>query len=487
MEFVMLFIVALIISIIFVAVFKELLKKYPNIFYITAAVISIAAFVCSSYVTMPGWVRDYVVGIFAKGSLGTAFFVLVMYAGAMKNTWKATKTLMKIRGELSIMGCVLVLCHNCTYGRTYFRMLFTKPQSLSATQMTAAIISLVLITIMLILTVTSFPNVRKKMNAVKWKKLQRTAYIFYGLIYVHILLINIPYARRGMSEYIINVAVYSLVFVNYAMMRIHKAVAKKVKKIACSDEKKNVYAVSLKVGLTVAGLIVIVGAMFMCFAGIDNNDNKEQDKVYAQLTDNNQNNNDNKVLTEQDKTEKSTEAVTQESTDKESNNESQETETQEAKDEENTETADSKGQISDTVANNSQEADNSVNNSPAVDTSSGSDSGSDTSGSKEEEVKDAPTEAPRKFKADGTYSATVKCQRYNYMVTVQVVISLDTITQVTAAPATSDASDLMYFNMAADVIPSKLISAQGSSGVDTVSGATYSSKAIISGFNSAVN
>lgn len=483
----MLFIVALIISIIFVAVFKELLKKYPNIFYITAAVISIAAFVCSSYVTMPGWVRDYVVGIFAKGSLGTAFFVLVMYASAMKNTWKATKTLMKIRGELSIMGCVLVLCHNCTYGRTYFRMLFTKPQSLSATQMTAAIISLVLITIMLILTVTSFPNVRKKMNAVKWKKLQRTAYIFYGLIYVHILLINIPYARRGMSEYIINVAVYSLVFVNYAMMRIHKAVAKKVKKIACSDEKKNVYAVSLKVGLTVAGLIVIVGAMFMCFAGIDNNDNKEQDKVYAQLTDNNQNNNDNKVLTEQDKTEKSTEAVTQESTDKESNNESQETETQEAKDEENTENADSKGQISDTVANNSQEADNSVNNSPAVDTSSGSDSGSDTSGSKEEEVKDAPTEAPRKFKADGTYSATVKCQRYNYMVTVQVVISLDTITQVTAAPATSDASDLMYFNMAADVIPSKLISAQGSSGVDTVSGATYSSKAIISGFNSAVN
>lgn len=483
----MLFIVALIIAIIFVAVFKELLKKYPNIFYITAAVISIAAFVCSSYVTMPGWVRDYVVGIFAKGSLGTAFFVLVMYAGAMKNTWKATKTLMKIRGELSIMGCVLVLCHNCTYGRTYFRMLFTKPQSLSATQMTAAIISLVLITIMLILTVTSFPNVRKKMNAVKWKKLQRTAYIFYGLIYVHILLINAPYARRGMSEYIINVAVYSLVFVNYAMMRIHKAVAKKVKKIACSDEKKNVYAVSLKVGLTVAGLIVIVGAMFMCFAGIDNNDNKEQDKVYAQLTDNNQNNNDNKVLTEQDETEKSTEAVTQESTDKESNNESQETETQEAKDEENTETADSKGQISDTVANNSQEADNSVNNSPAVDTSSGSDSGSDTSGSKEEEVKDAPTEAPRKFKSDGTYSATVKCQRYNYMVTVQVVISSDTITQVTAAPATSDASDLMYFNMAADVIPSKLISAQGSSGVDTVSGATYSSKAIISGFNSAVN
>lgn len=480
----MLFIVALIISIIFVAVFKELLKKYPNIFYITAAVISIAAFVCSSYVTMPSWVRDYVVGIFAKGSLGTAFFVLVMYAGAMKNTWKATKTLMKIRGELSIMGCVLVLCHNCTYGRTYFRMLFTKPQSLSATQMTAAIISLVLITIMLILTVTSFPQVRKKMNAVKWKKLQRTAYIFYGLIYVHILLINVPYARRGMSDYIINVAVYSLVFVNYAMMRIHKAAAKKVKKTACSDEKKNVYAVSLKVGLTVAGLIVIVGAMFMCFAGIDNNDNA--DKVYAQLADNNQNNNDNKVLSEQDKTEKSTEAVTQESTDKESGNESQEAETEADKEKEDT-TTDNKEQSADTQADNAQPVNVSDAGSSDSDTSDSGNSGSDTSDSKEEEVKVTPTEAPRKFKADGTYSATVKCQRYNYMVTVQVVIASDTITQVTATSATSDASDLMYFDMAADVIPSKLISAQGSSGVDTVSGATYSSKAIISGFNSAVN
>ncbi len=479
----MLFIVALIIAIIFVAVFKELLKKYPDIFYITAAVISIAAFVCSSYVTMTGWVRDYVAGIFAKGSLGTAFFVLVMYAGAMKNTWKATKTLMRIRGELSIMGCVLVLCHNATYGRIYFRMLFTSPNILSATQMTAAVISLVLITIMLILTVTSFPQVRNKMNAVKWKKLQRTAYIFYGLIYVHILLINVPYARRGMSDYAINVAVYSLVFVNYAMMRIHKAAVKKVKKITCSDEKKNVYAVSLKVGLTVAGLIVIVGAMFMCFAGIDNNDNTEQDKVYAQLTDNNQNNNDNKVLTEQDKTEKSTEAVTQESTDKE--NDSTKAETEADKEKEDT-TTDNKEQSADTQVDNAQPVNVSDAGSSDSDTSDSGNSGSDASDSKDEE-KVTPTEAKRKFKADGTYSATVKCQRYNYMVTVQVVIASDTITQVTATPATSDASDLMYFNMAADVIPSKLISAQGSSGVDTVSGATYSSKAIISGFNSAIN
>ena len=86
----MLFIVALIISIIFVAVFKELLKKYPNIFYITAAVISIAAFVCSSYVTMPGWVRDYVVGIFAKGSLCNVCRCYEKYMESHQNTYENT-------------------------------------------------------------------------------------------------------------------------------------------------------------------------------------------------------------------------------------------------------------------------------------------------------------------------------------------------------------------------------------------------------------
>ena len=113
-------------------------------------------------------------------------FVAVMYAGALPKGSKLIAQLMKIRGELSITAAILVLCHNFTYGITYFKMLFIKPEALSATQFTAAIISLVLIIIMIVLTVTSFQAVRKKMKAKKWKQLQRTAYVFYGLMYVHI-------------------------------------------------------------------------------------------------------------------------------------------------------------------------------------------------------------------------------------------------------------------------------------------------------------
>ena len=51
---------------------------------------------------------------------------------------KLIAPLMKIRGELSITAAILVLCHNFTYGITYFKMLFIKPEALSATQLTAS-------------------------------------------------------------------------------------------------------------------------------------------------------------------------------------------------------------------------------------------------------------------------------------------------------------------------------------------------------------
>lgn len=60
-----------------------------------------------------------------------------------------------------------------------------------------------------------------------WKKLQRFAYVFYSLIYIHIMLIMLPLAKSGNSQYILNVLIYSLVFLTYAIMRINKALNKK--------------------------------------------------------------------------------------------------------------------------------------------------------------------------------------------------------------------------------------------------------------------
>ena len=263
----MLFIISLIIVALFIYFLKDSLKKYANIFYIGAAVISIAVFLLE-FLPMHLFVKNNILGIFAKGSLGTAMFVVVMYTGALPKGNKLIAPLMKIRGKLSITAAILVLCHNFTYGMTYFRMLFTKTSLLSATQLAAAVISLVLIAIMIVLTVTSFPSVRKKMQAKKWKQLQRTAYVFYGLMYVHIMLINIPYARLGLGMYIANVVIYSIVFLGYAAMRISKAISVKAARITDDEllaihEKR--FTRILDIALTNNNDVVILGA-FGCGA-----------------------------------------------------------------------------------------------------------------------------------------------------------------------------------------------------------------------------
>lgn len=263
----MLFIISLIIVALFIYFLKDSLKKYANIFYIGAAVISIAVFLLE-FLPMHLFVKNNILGIFAKGSLGTAMFVVVMYTGALPKGNKLIAPLMKIRGELSITAAILVLCHNFTYGMTYFRMLFTKTSLLSATQLAAAVISLVLIAIMIVLTVTSFPSVRKKMQAKKWKQLQRTAYVFYGLMYVHIILINIPYARLGLGMYVANVVIYSIVFLGYAAMRISKAISVKAARITDDEllaihEKR--FTRILDIALTNNNDVVILGA-FGCGA-----------------------------------------------------------------------------------------------------------------------------------------------------------------------------------------------------------------------------
>ena len=456
----MLLIISLIIVSLFIYFLKDSLKKHAGIYYIGAAVISIAVFLIG-FLPMPLFVKNNILGIFAKGSLGTAMFVAVMYAGALPKGSKLIAPLMKIRGELSITAAILVLCHNFTYGMTYFKMLFIKPAALSATQLTAAIISLVLIIIMLVLTVTSFQAVRKKMKAKKWKQLQRTAYVFYGLMYVHIMLINIPYARLGLGTYIANVVIYSIVFLGYAAMRIAKVVSVKAARAGKTYGKK---PETVMYGLA---LVLCVVMTFLCFAGrkttaMASGGGEEWEEFF----------NDETVAALVKEAESSLAgdaALTAEGT-----TESGQTDNQ-----------------SDTQADNSG-----LDNSAAGNTSgktSGNDSESGNQAAQPDNSSDggssdsqggnsgSDTPANTTFKADGTYMGSAVCDTYNYNVTVTIVISGDVITSVTAT-SEAGAQDVQYFNMANAKVPAQLLANQSTSGVDSVSGATKSSNAIKKAF-----
>lgn len=455
----MLLIISLIIVSLFIYFLKDSLKKHAGIYYIGAAVISIAVFLIG-FLPMPLFLKNNILGIFAKGSLGTAMFVAVMYAGALPKGSKLIAQLMKIRGELSITAAILVLCHNFTYGITYFKMLFIKPEALSATQFTAAIISLVLIIIMIVLTVTSFQAVRKKMKAKKWKQLQRTAYVFYGLMYVHIMLINIPYARLGLGTYIANVVIYSIVFLGYAAMRIAKAVSAKATRAGKTYGKK---PETVLYGLA---LVLCVVMTFLCFAGrkttaMASGGDEEWEEFF----------NDETVAALVKEAESSLAddaALTAEGT---------------------TEAGQTDNQ-SDTQADNSG-LDNSGSENASGNTS-GNDSGSGNQAAQPGNLSDgssdsqggntaSDTPANATFKADGTYTGSAVCDAYNYNVTVTIVVLGDVITSVTAT-SEAGAQDEQYFNMANAKVPAQLLANQSTSGVDSVSGATKSSNAIKKAF-----
>lgn len=456
----MLLIISLIIVSLFIYFLKGSLKKHAGIYYIVAAVISIAVFLIG-FLSMPLFVKNNILGIFAKGSIGTAMFVAVMYTGALPKGNKLIAPLMKIRGELSITAAILVLCHNFTYGITYFRMLFTKTSLLSATQLAAAVISLVLIAIMLVLTVTSFPSVRKKMQAKKWKQLQRTAYVFYGLMYVHIMLINIPYARLGLGTYIANVVIYSIVFLGYAAMRIAKAVSVKAARAGKTYGKK---PETVLYGLA---LVLCVVMTFLCFAGrkttaMASGGDEEWEEFFNEET-------VAALVKEAESSLAGDAALTAEGT-TESGQTDNQSDTQ----------ADNSG-LDNSAAGNSGSGNTSGNDSESGNQAAQPDNSSDGSSDSQGGNAGSDTPANTTFKADGTYMGSAVCDTYNYNVTVTIVISGDVITSVTAT-SEAGAQDVQYFEMANAKVPAQLLANQSTSGVDSVSGATKSSSAIKKAF-----
>lgn len=220
------FIICLVIATILSLTGGKFIKKHANALYIIATAIAvwvIAGTASGVFRTLPDWLSSIIWTPFAWGGFATALFVLVMFAGAAPHRSEMQKRLMQIRAELSIIASILTLGHNLSAGQTYFKFFFTQPGKLTGTLLWATICSLVMMCIMLPLFITSFPKIRRKMVAKNWKRLQRAAYGFYALIYVHVLLLYVPKARMGVGDAMLNVVIFSLIFLTYGVMRIRKA------------------------------------------------------------------------------------------------------------------------------------------------------------------------------------------------------------------------------------------------------------------------
>ncbi len=219
----MLFIISILFSLIFFLAFHKSIKKTPALFYLLTAITFIylfGSYLMDIYHWWPDWFTNYFAMMFARGTLSTAVFAIVMYLGVLDTSIPWVRKLRSIRGEISIIGCILALGHNVYYGIYYFATFFANPQELTLPYKIATSITLILIAIMLPLMITSFRFVRKRMKAANWKKLQRLAYLFYVLLYVHVMIV-LSSNIRGFST-LLSISIYSLVFVPYYILRVWK-------------------------------------------------------------------------------------------------------------------------------------------------------------------------------------------------------------------------------------------------------------------------
>lgn len=214
------FVVALVLTAVLSVALKKPIKKLPLLFY-GLAVALVAVLLAGTSGLVPGSWWKFTVPLVQQCMLSFALFTVVMFVGCLPDGWKVTQRLRSIRSELSVAAFILCFGHMVPYIAPYA----TRVASGTADGATAASFALALVVgvLLVVLGVTSFAFVKRSMSTVRWKRLQRLAYLFFGLVYVHLVLMMAPSAVHGATGAVLSIAAYTVVFGAYAVLRVAKA------------------------------------------------------------------------------------------------------------------------------------------------------------------------------------------------------------------------------------------------------------------------
>jgi DMSO/TMAO reductase YedYZ heme-binding membrane subunit len=222
----MLFVASLVVTCAIMLISHKALRRIPWLFYLIATLVMVylfGSYLTNNYEWWPEWFVEWFVSAFARGSLSTAFFVIVMYLGVLPTRIPGVSALRTVRAELSIIGCILAIGHVIYYGLYYFpNLFFPTEEPMPVPYAIATWITLVLLLLMIPLLITSLRTVHKRMHPTTWKRVQRLAYPFYALLYAHVLVLfcaSIVLHPDRAGETWINLIVYSVVFLVYFVAR----------------------------------------------------------------------------------------------------------------------------------------------------------------------------------------------------------------------------------------------------------------------------
>lgn len=219
------FAVILIATIVGCFALRNPLKALPVAFYAAAIAIDVV-YVYGVFFGLPARHLDPLFVLIQKCELSLALFVVVMFIGCLNRGRPRLSLAEAVRSEPVHRGVVPL-------ARAHGRVPGELPAAPSRRRRDrgqrhgAFVLAVVLLVLLVVLGVTSFAFVKRQMSTASWKKVQKLAYPFFGLVYVHLLLMLLPSALHGGLAAQASVAVYSVVFVGYALCRVGRALADK--------------------------------------------------------------------------------------------------------------------------------------------------------------------------------------------------------------------------------------------------------------------
>ena len=474
----MLFLIAMLAAGLFSYFCADTLRKHPVPFYIAGTILSVMMIILNQkHIQFTPVFNTYVIGLFNRGALAAALWCVVAWIGALPDEMKEIrKKLLPARGELSIFAALITLSHAVVYGISYVKRLFSG-RSPETDFILTCVICLALMLIMIPLTVISFKAIRKKMNGKTWKNIQRAAYVFYALIYLHIMVIMIPRARQGREGVLLSVLVYTIVFAGYAVCRLRKVFIK----------KKRPESKAALNGICAAALVLVTGGIGISSRAANVPAETAERTVPAETSVSAETSAPVSETVSTAESETVQEAETSAETEKESvseteaNAETNASETSVAESTAETQASSAETTVQETTASaeeapQEQQAEEEQQNTPE-------EPAVEENPVQEENQTPEPEPEPEPVNTiynDGVYTA----EEFGYDSTVYITVTIenDVITDISA---TCEESDMYYFEVAYPVIRDAMLASQ-SPDVDAVSGSTYSSDALRNGVRKAL-
>lgn len=222
---------ALVLTIAFTLAAGGALRKHPLPFYVLFIVASLLTFVDLERTNAVAYT---IVNLFASCYTGVAFYLLVMFTGALPVKWSFTKLLYSVRSQLSILAGFIIMAHVAKVS-FFVPMSFTGYWPLiwqtAAPIMFAAstIVGLPLLVCFVAPWITSFPQIRSRMEHNDWKKIQRMAYPFMALLVLQGMLLALGHAvyvghdAANYSSYIATGITYAVIGIAYLVLKTIKA------------------------------------------------------------------------------------------------------------------------------------------------------------------------------------------------------------------------------------------------------------------------